>query len=478
LVARGAFVLAALFTLLVGYYVVERFRGQAAWRAYEAEARLRGVKIAFSDFLPPKIPDAENFASIPIFDAAFRAADRHQEAPNPFKLPRRKGGELPKLSDPTKQTVIDLGEWRKYFTETGLLPVAGNNAAADVLEALNHFGAPLAQLREAGTRPHSCFPVHWEQKWSAVLPHLELLRDATKLDALRLDTHLALGDSRAAYEDFRDGLRLAMALREEPSLICGLVRIANSVLLLNAVWDGLAQHRWAEPELRRIESDLGALDWLRDLQFAMGSERAFSNDLINLVITNPRLAAMIVQSGSPSMNPDAIVSMLRVYPTGWHYRSMLRMNRYFDEMLAQVEPDRRRWFGDRPTPSSPQNLTTLPSKIHYLFFSLATPVFETAESRWIHTATVTDQARLACALERYRLARGNYPGNLAELAPEFIPEVPLEIVNGEPYHYRRTDDGSFILYSVGTDLHDDGGVIDPKLSASKQRDWVWRYPAK
>ena len=91
---------------------------------------------------------------------------------------------------------------------------------------------------------------------------------------------------------------------------------------------------------------------------------------------------------------------------------------------------------------------------------------------------MTDLALVACALERFRLARGNYPKALAELAPEFLPGIPVEIVNGEPYRYRRTDDGSFVLYSVGTDLRDDGGVIDPKKKTSKQDDWVWRYPAK
>ena len=91
---------------------------------------------------------------------------------------------------------------------------------------------------------------------------------------------------------------------------------------------------------------------------------------------------------------------------------------------------------------------------------------------------MTDEARLACALERFRLSHGNFPNALTNLAPEFIPSVPVEIVNGQPYHYRRLDDGSFILYSVGMDLRDDGGVNDPNLSASKQHDWVWRYPAR
>jgi len=56
--------------------------------------------------------------------------------------------------------------------------------------------------------------------------------------------------------------------------------------------------------------------------------------------------------------------------------------------------------------------------------------------------------------------------------------LPAEVVNGDPYRYRRTKDGLFLLYSVGTDLRDDGGVVNPALRPSKQPDWIWSYPAK
>jgi len=100
------------------------------------------------------------------------------------------------------------------------------------------------------------------------------------------------------------------------------------------------------------------------------------------------------------------------------------------------------------------------------------------EKRYLHAAAFTDMARIACALERHRLARGDFPDTLAALDAELIDPVPYEVVNGQPYRYRRTEEGSFLLYSVGIDLRDDGAVIDPKLSAMKQSDWVWRYPAK
>jgi hypothetical protein len=57
-------------------------------------------------------------------------------------------------------------------------------------------------------------------------------------------------------------------------------------------------------------------------------------------------------------------------------------------------------------------------------------------------------AHTACALERYRLAHGKYPETLAALAPQFISKVPHDPIGGQQFHYRLTDGGQFILYSV------------------------------
>lgn len=472
----GAALLAILaLTLIPGFYLVEKYRGRAAWRAYETAAQARGVQLDFAASIPPEIPDAENFASIPIFDAAFRAADAKQEVPDPLKLPDAKGAELPNFSDMAKQRRIDLAEWQQYFVEAGLLPVASDNAAADVLLALEKFAAPLAQLDAASTRPHCRFPVHWELGFTTPMPQWNVVLSAAKIHALRLSAHLARGDSAAAGEEFRAGLRLATVTRAEPSLIAALVRISCALKMESAVWDGLASQRLAEPELREIEAELAQFDWLKSYVFAMGSERGCTNAMIDMAIENHTPLAELIRGCLPDRDTssDWVFSL---YPSGWHYLSKVRANRHFDEMLARFEPGQRRWFGERAIPSSPKSITDIPTKIHHLFFILAAPSLEECETKFVQAATFTDLARLACAMERCRLARGAFPQAVSELTPDFLATVPAEIVSGEPYHYRHTDDGSFVLYSVGPDLRDDGGVINPKATASKQADWVWRYP--
>jgi hypothetical protein len=62
----------------------------------------------------------------------------------------------------------------------------------------------------------------------------------------------------------------------------------------------------------------------------------------------------------------------------------------------------------------------------------------------------------ALALRCYRLEHGELPAALADLAPEYLPEVPVDPFSDGPFVYRRQD-GQYVLYSVGPDGHDDGG---------------------
>lgn len=484
--SRALFIFACLVTVVAALYVEEKVRGRMAWRAYAAEAKQRGVKLNFADYLPPKIPAAENFASIPLFETVFRAEDEAPQKPYPYPLtlpPRANRASLPPFSDPNLQQRIDLTAWQKYFVEAKLLPAAGGNAAADTLQALGSFAPLLAQLREAGARPRCQFPVHWERTYEAGLPHLAIFQSASKFFALRVAAHLELGQSAEAYEDWHDGLRFLAVTAEEPTIINALVRISCLPLLVNGVWSGLAAHQWAEPELRKIEADLESLDWLKDYVFAMSCERGALNTMIDAMIDSPvELAKLItimkgIQERAPleSSPPWA----WRFYPTGWLDQNKVKTNQYFDEAIARVDPERGLYLVERPVSNSPGNFKTFPKNLYYLIFSVGAPVFQGFEQRFAWAATVTAQARLACALERYRLAHGNFPEALTELIPHYVPALPVDIVNGEPYRYRRTADGAFVLYSVGSDLHDNGGALDPKIKTlDQQLDWVWTMPGK
>jgi hypothetical protein len=105
------------------------------------------------------------------------------------------------------------------------------------------------------------------------------------------------------------------------------------------------------------------------------------------------------------------------------------------------------------------------------------------KKKFAYAQSATDMARVAVALERYRLAHGEYPKTLDALAPQFIEKLPHDIIGGQPLNYRRADDGQFVLYSVGWNETDDGGTValkkgSPPTVNIDEGDWVWRYPEK
>jgi hypothetical protein len=62
------------------------------------------------------------------------------------------------------------------------------------------------------------------------------------------------------------------------------------------------------------------------------------------------------------------------------------------------------------------------------------------------------------ALRAYKLTKGQYPANLTNLVPKFLPEVPIDpFSNLQQLRYRRTSSG-YCLYSIGPDAVDNGGV--------------------
>ena len=71
--------------------------------------------------------------------------------------------------------------------------------------------------------------------------------------------------------------------------------------------------------------------------------------------------------------------------------------------------------------------------------------------------TRSQLAQLAYALAGYRAKKGRYPKELSQLAPRYIPKVPRDLFSGRSFRY-EADSDDFLLYSVGTNGKDDGGL--------------------
>jgi len=85
------------------------------------------------------------------------------------------------------------------------------------------------------------------------------------------------------------------------------------------------------------------------------------------------------------------------------------------------------------------------------------------------TQNTLNQAIIACALERFRLLRGNYPETLQELLPDYLTDIPKDVVRGLPMLYENPGGLGFVLRSVGPNQTDD-------RSKPVSDDWLWSFP--
>ena len=169
-----------------------------------------------------------------------------------------------------------------------------------------------------------------------------------------------------------------------------------------------------------------------------------------------------------------------IVPSGWFYSGEMTMAQFFQPSLQAINGKTIRLVSVAAHRAESRKGCEQQYRSRYNMAALMVcPCFGRLAGKFIEVHSSIDLARVACALERYRLAHNEYPENLDALAPPFIAAIPLAVINGQPLHYRRTAGGNFVLYSVGWNEDDDGGIPGANkdgFNDFRPGDWVWQYP--
>ena len=77
-----------------------------------------------------------------------------------------------------------------------------------------------------------------------------------------------------------------------------------------------------------------------------------------------------------------------------------------------------------------------------------------------HVSNVMDirMTRVSLAIRRFEQKEGRIPRSLGDLSPAYLGAIPCDPFDGKPMRYRVNLDGSWLIYSVGYDGEDNGGV--------------------
>ena len=390
----------------------------------------------------------------------------------------------------TTARATDLAPWQSYYRDLqSSTPAAGipvtpqpQSPAADVLLALSKFDPVIEKLRQDSALPDSRFPVIYatEDPAEIMLPHLAVVKRYAQVLQLRAVAELQNGQSDKALADVKLMLRLTDSVRTEPFLISHLVRIAALNIALQPVWEGLAQHQWSNAQLTELDAELAKLDFLADYKFSMRGEMEFQAGIIDYLRRHPEQMSSVFGNGN-GVKPSLQTRILQhLIPGGWYYQNRVNCARPMVELFIPLADTNRRIISPKAAlhaDAAVQAETRHPNRYNKMEELLVGGQGGSVR-RFANAQESADLARVAIALERFRLAQGDYPGSLDALEPRFIEKVPQDIINGEPLHYRRTSDGKFLLYSVGwNETDDDGQVSSTKTGAVdiSKGDWVWKY---
>lgn len=484
---------ACLVTLWALFCTEENIRGKRTWEKYRRELEGRGEQLDFKSFIPPPVPDGQNFAATPVVQSWFSRQD------NPRWNDNYSRAEAKVKVGWDHRSLMDLVAWARAFAETNSnkrvksgpldLPSRAKVAAA-ILETLKEDEAVFAELRAASRRPYSRYPVGYdvEDPFMILLPHLSSVRAVCRRLRLKACAELVAGRSTEALEDVKLMLYLADSLKDEPFLIVLLVRIACLQQAIQPIWEGLADHAWSSAQLEELQTRLQQRDYnfVADLKRCFEAERAAGVQVVETIRTRGiGYLVDLFRTDSSSPSYAAVGNAIGLFiPSGWLSLEESNLCRAYQTLSeGTIDSSQPRVFPDR----SEANVREFERDFEHGGFRV---VF--VEHRWLAAMllpalnrcilkaamaqTIADQTVLACVLERYRLANGQFPGKLEALVPQFIAHPPNDVITGEPYKYGRTDDDRFVLYSVGWDETDDGGMPGKTDFDEKHGDWVWQYP--
>ncbi len=302
---------------------------------------------------------------------------------------------------------------------------------------------------------------------------------------LRSCVELRTGDTAAAFQDVKLIFHLVQSLRTEPILISHAVPAPDVwVKCCSRFGRDWSCRKWSDEQLDEFNKEVRTLVFMVDGIRCLQAVQSFSDTFFTRLRSsrNPiHEISDIIGQGNVISTPSYPVELFAALaPSGWFYLEQLNYHRLFHNQSVSVmtpnriDPD---VVNESKIRSIGRDSFGTAILRHEAMAQLLLPSLNTIVFKFTRGQTEANLAVVACALERHRLKHGQFPENLAPLAPEYLPAIPNDLIMDQPLKYRRESDGSFTLYSVGWNKKDDGGIAAKKSADNQEGDWVWKYPA-
>lgn len=217
----GVYCLIGLSLLIACVNLIENWRGKRAWTTWKASQEAKGVHYEWAGFVPPEVPDSENFAKVPIIQRALQGQEtilKDLKFPVPYPA---------------------YGQWRLGRRENLEAWSKGYNTS-DLAGHLRRWDASLDEFSKAALLPRCRLQSEYPNPGSerAEVPEATPLgfRAVARILRLRALERLEAGQSQGALEDVLTILRASRLMKDEPSLVNQLLNFPSGPMRDQMMW--------------------------------------------------------------------------------------------------------------------------------------------------------------------------------------------------------------------------------------------------
>ncbi len=441
-------------TLVIAWFWVD-LSGLQAWQKHLVAMRSQGVELEAGSYAPPPVPDAENTFKEPTLESIVIKAISLTSRAESLLAP-------PTPFEPTMPlTLASLQSWElegEGLPDAEDLAIEGR-PATPARFILDHYRSQtnlLAQIYAACDRPRSRPDLQYGDWENGGIPDFVSVRRLAQTFGLRARANLAVGDTKAALEDLNVMRRLALMSEGRPtSLVQAMVETAIAGLMVSVIEEGIQEGALSVQACSELQQQLEFFDLPASLVFSLKKGEI------------PGVTSMILNASPQAFAQDA--GALVYLPEGIFHRNLIVYGETVLDLMSGIDLEQ----GSIDPKEIDRHDATLQTKfqsfsVNTFIAKLAVPSLSKAVQTSARIQMRIRMARIACALEAFRLEHDIFPENLEDLSPKFIDQIPNDTVTGKPPIYRLTGPSEYQLYSVGWNLTDDGG------EGEGEKDWVWQ----
>lgn len=450
------FIAVVVFVLPPALWVYRDVTTARQLEAKLAALRAQGMPVTMIEAAPEPVPDDQNAAILyqQVFQVQFGPVSSYGSG-------RSIGGGL----TGAEEEILD-----RYRAESD------GQLTAQVRDILSRPAVQqdLETLRRASRRPHSVFPVNWEEGFSVLFPHMAKFREATRIIALQTALAANEGDIDEALNWCEVSLRMSEHVASEPTLIAHLVAIAMQAITFAPMKQFLAEAPVPPATASRFEQYLREIDMYESFTNAMIGERAMGCDAFDMAYGQP-LDRRYLLSGYGVTDMPGPLEALYLSSLG---RPLQRMDQmiYLDYMGEGIQVTKL------PTRTAEPKLNALATDLSKLpawqgiFTKILFPIFARACQKRDQAVAEIDLCRIVLALKVHEYEHGRYPDSLQQLQQTLDWQLPQDPFSGQDFVYQLQGEG-FKLYGIGPNMIDDGGRSERdaqgRWRGREQTDMVW-----